>query len=74
MPSIKYPSIASLLIVLLGTLPAAVAADTGDSAQPLASTMTGSPVRISGVDPHLAVTNAYPEAGICAVVPRAYRL
>ena len=49
-------------------------ADDWDTTLPLSSFVTGPPVRISGVYPHLAVTNAHSEVGIGAVVPWADRL
>ncbi len=49
-------------------------ADVWDTTLPLTSTVSGPPVRISGVYPHLAVSNAHREVGIGAVVPWADRL
>ncbi len=48
--------------------------DYWDTTLPLTSFVTGPPVRISGVYPHLAVTNSHSEVGIGAVVPWADRL
>ncbi len=48
--------------------------DAWDKTLPLTSTVSGPPVRISGVYPHLAVSSTHPEVGIGAVVPWADRL